>query len=265
MKTIKYYIRLYGLFIKQFIKVRLQFRVDFILNVVGMFIINFVGVVTFKSIYDHVDFIGGWNYYELLFVYGLSLIVMSPQQFLFDNLWYLTRRISSGEFIKYMMRPISIFVYYTSETIDLNGIGQCLFGIVTIIYAGTHLHIVLSFGKVAIFCIFILSSVLLNMGLIMAGSLISFLGGKSTTFLSIVVNFRDYGKYPVTIFNSFFKIVFTFIIPIFFISFYPSQFLLRTSEVGVVNYLLPLISLIVFFGSYFLWKKCAENYVGTGS
>jgi ABC-2 type transport system permease protein len=81
----------------------------------------------------------GWSYYEMLFLYGFSLLALTPVQCFFDNNWNLRGHVYSGEFIRYCFRPINIFFYYMSETFDIKGLGQLLFGSITLVHAWVKL------------------------------------------------------------------------------------------------------------------------------
>ena len=81
----------------------------------------------------------------------------------------------------------------------------------------------------------------------------------------MAVKFKDYARYPATIFNPVFKFIFTFIIPIAFIAYYPSLVVLRPDEIPILSWLSPVIGIVFFFISYKIWMKGAMSYSGTGS
>lgn len=73
--------------------------------------------------------------------------------------------------------------------------------------------------------------------------------------------FKDYAKYPATIFNRVFRFIFTCIIPITFIAYYPSLVI----AVPLLSWLSPLIGCMFFYISYLVWMRGATRYNGTGS
>ncbi|MGN0584951.1 MAG: ABC-2 family transporter protein, partial [Ruminococcus sp.] len=81
----------------------------------------------------------------------------------------------------------------------------------------------------------------------------------------MAVKFKDYARYPATIFNPVFKFIFTFIIPIAFIAYYPSLVVLRPDEIPILSWLSPAIGIVFFYISYKIWMKGAMSYSGTGS
>ena len=83
--------------------------------------------------------------------------------------------------------------------------------------------------------------------------------------LDLAFRFKDYAKYPITIFSSVFRFIFTFIVPIAFIAYYPSLVILRPDEVPMLSWLSPIIGVAFFFVSYKIWMHGAMKYNGTGS
>ena len=83
--------------------------------------------------------------------------------------------------------------------------------------------------------------------------------------LALSNTLRDYAKYPVTIFNKVLRGVFTFIIPVGFMAFYPSQIFLRPDSISPIVWLTPAFGAFFFYSSYKIWMKGAMSFNGTGS
>ena len=81
----------------------------------------------------------------------------------------------------------------------------------------------------------------------------------------IMFRFKDYAKYPASIFHGIFKILFTFIIPIAFIAYYPGLVILRPDKIPLLSVLSPFIGIFFFWLSYKFWMLGARRYNGTGS
>ena len=81
----------------------------------------------------------------------------------------------------------------------------------------------------------------------------------------VMFRFKDYAKYPVSIFDGIFKAVFTFVIPIAFIAYYPGLVILRPSSIPLLSKLAPVIGIFFFWLSYKFWMLGARKYEGTGS
>ncbi len=240
-RGILYYTRIYFKIIAQDIKSKMSYRADFIISMIGMIASNLAGAVGFWIVFQNIPTIQGWNFYEMIFLYGFTRISATFAQCMLDNNWDLRYKVFSGDFIKYCVRPINIFFYYMSEVFDVKGLGQFAFGVVAVsasLFVGAILNVAAST------CFWIMNSFFA---------------------LALSNTLRDYAQYPITIFNPALRFVFTFIIPIGFMAFYPSQIFLRPDNVPIISWFTPVFGIIFFYISYKIWMKGALAYNGTGS
>lgn len=260
-----FYTHIYKQILLQDLKSRMSYRADFIISTIGMLLVNLSGFVTFWIIFKNFPAINGWTYHEMLFLYGFSLVALTPVQCFFDNNWNLSRAVHSGDFIKYCFRPLNLFFYYMSEVFDVKGIGQFLFGVGTLIYAWHHLQIPVALWSITGAIVGILSASLFMIALMNFASALHFWIVGATSVMILVFKFKDYARYPITIFNKVFRVIFTFLIPIGFMAYYPSLFLLHREEICLWTYLTPFFGVVFVYLSYLFWMKGARQYSGTGS
>lgn len=264
-KGLGFYLRIYGKILTQDIKSKMSYRADFIISTIGMIFTNLAGFISFWILFRNFPSINGWGYYEMLFLYGFSLIALTPVQCLFDNNWSLRMYVYSGDFIKYCFRPINLFFYYQSEIFDIKGLGQLAFGIGTLVYSWAKLGLDVTFLAIVKTIVFLFTASLVMIALQNAAAATCFWIQNSFFVLDLVLKFKDYAKYPITIFSPVFKFIFTFIIPIAFIAYYPSLVILRPDEIPILSWISPLIGMLFFFLSYKFWMFGATRYSGTGS
>lgn len=260
-----FYLRIYVKIMVQDIKSKMSYRSDFIISTIGMIFTNIAGYVTFWILFQNFPSIMGWNYHEMLFLYGFSLVALTPVQCFFDNNWSLRHYVYSGDFIKYCFRPINLFFYFISEVFDIKGLGQLAFGVGTLIYSWHKLGLVFSFLILVKLILALLTASLFMISLMNLSAATCFWIINSGYVMEMTSRFKDYAKYPATIFNSVFKFIFTFVIPIAFIAYYPSLVILRPDEIPLLTWLSPLIGCLFFYLSYSVWMKGAMSYSGTGS
>ncbi|MBO4628784.1 MAG: ABC-2 family transporter protein [Treponema sp.] len=264
-RGLKFYMSIYGKVLVQDLKSKMSYRADFIISTIGMIISNLVGFVTFYILFSNFPSINGWTMYEMLFMYGFSLIALTPLQCLFDNNWNLRFMVRTGDFIKYCFRPINIFFYFISEVFDVKGLGQLCFGVGTLVYAWSHLAIPVTFVTIMQTVLYLLAASLFMIAIMNFAAATCFWIQNSGYVMVIMFRFKDFAKYPASIFNTVFRVIFTFVIPIAFIAYYPSLVVLRPDNVPLLSWLSPLIGLVFFFLSYKFWMLGARKYDGTGS
>ncbi len=264
-KGLGFYLRIYGKILAQDIKSKMSYRADFIISTIGMIATNVAGFISFWILFRNFPSINGWGYYEMLFLYGFSLIALTPVQCLFDNNWSLRMYVYSGDFIKYCFRPINLFFYYQSEVFDIKGLGQLAFGIGTLAYSWAKIGLDVTPLMLIKTLVFLFTASLVMIALQNAAAATCFWIQNSFYLLDMTLKFKDYAKYPITIFTPVFRFIFTFLIPIAFIAYYPSLVILRPDEVPVLSWISPIIGCLFFWLSYKFWMFGAMKYSGTGS
>lgn len=264
-KNISFYLDIYKKILVQDLKSKMSYRADFIISTIGMIFTNISGFVSFWILFSNFPSVAGWNYNEMLFLYGFSLVALTPVQCLFDNNWNLRGYVYTGDFIKYCFRPINIFFYYMSEVFDIKGLGQLAFGIGTIIYAWNRLQLAVNLFVILKMLLFLITASLFMIALMNVAAATCFWMINTGYIMVLAFKFKDYARYPATIFSPVFRFIFTFIIPISFIAYYPSLVILRPDQVPVLSWLSPFIGCLFFYISYKVWMKGASSYNGTGS
>ena len=265
IQTLQRYARLYVLIEAQYIKARMQYRADFIISSVGMIFANLASLAVFWVLFQTIPELAGWSYYEILFIYGFYLLAVSPAQIFFDHIWQLRTHVQEGTFIKYYFRPMNMLFYYLSEMFDLKGLSQVLVGVILLVYTSIKLGVNWTAGRLVLMLLTLASGSLVIASLLIIAACSAFWIVNSFPVLSLAFRVREFSQYPMTIFNGIFRFIFTYIIPIGFVAFYPSQLLLRPDSTHWVLYLSPLVGLGLFALAYAIWQAGVNSYTGTGS
>lgn len=243
----------------------MQYRLDFYLSTLGLILMNAAGLFSFGLILRIVPSLNGWNYHQLVFIYAFSLLASSPMGVFCDNLWNLRSQIASGAFIKYYFKPLNMLFYYLSEVVNIKGFSQSFFALGVFIYASMKLTIHWSPASLGLLVLTLTSSALCMIAMMLLAASTGFWILNANAVLVFTSRMRDFTRYPLTIFNNFFRYLLTFIIPVGFVGFYPAQFFLRPGKLSILVYLSPFFGFLIFGLAYEVWKKGVNSYSGTGS
>lgn len=265
MGTLRHYLRLYFLIEAQYIKSKMQYRDDFLISSIGMVFSSLTTIAVFWVLFDTIPQLAGWSFDQLLFIYAFYLLAISPMQVLFDHFWQLRFHVIQGTFIKYYFRPLNMMFYYSSEMFDIKGIMQILLGISLFIYASNLLSLQWTFFRILLLLVTLFSASLVIISIMVISSCATFWIYNSYPVMDLAWRLREYSPYPMTIFDGFFKILFTYIIPIGFVAFYPSQIFLQPEMISPLVYFSPLVGLGLFALAYRVWTEGVNSYTGTGS
>ncbi len=265
MRSLAEYLRLYFIIEAQYIKARMQYRADFIISSFGMLFSSLITLGVFWVIFDTVPDLAGWSLNEMVFIYAFYMLAISPMQIIFDHFWQLRFNLQQGTFLKYYFRPLNMMFYYTSEMFDIKGLTQLFVGIALLIYSAAQLHVDWTFARIGLLIITLFSASLVQISIVVMAACASFWVLDSYPVLGLAWRLREFAPYPMSIFDGAFRFTFTYILPIGFIAFYPSQIFLRPEEVSSITYLSPLIGVGMFALTYWIWTKGVNSYTGTGS
>jgi ABC-2 type transport system permease protein len=265
MRSLVEYLRLYFIIEAQYIKARMQYRADFIISSVGMFFSSLATLGIFWVLFNSIPNLAGWTFTEMVFIYAFYMIAISPMQILFDHIWQIRFHVMQGTFLKYYFRPLNMMFYYMSEMFDIKGLTQLALGIGLLIYASAQLGLEWSLEKLLLLIIALFSAALVQISIVVMAGCAAFWVVDSYPVLGLAWRLREFAPYPMSIFDSAFRFTFTYLIPIGFVAFYPSQFFLRPSEISPLVYFSPVVGISLFALTYWVWTRGVNSYSGTGS
>ncbi len=265
MHSLTDYLRLYFIIETQYIKARMQYRADFIISSIGMFFSSLATLGIFWIIFNSIPNLAGWSFMQLVFIYGFYMIAISPMQILFDHIWQIRFHVQQGTFLKYYFRPLNMMFYYMSEMFDIKGLTQLAAGIVILIYSSIQLHLAWTLSRVALLLLTLFSASLVQISITVLAGCAAFWVLDAYPVLGLAWKLREFAPYPMNIFDGAFRFAFTFIIPLGFVAFYPSQLFLQPQEVSSLIYFSPLVGIGLFALTYWVWTKGVNSYTGTGS
>lgn len=125
----KKYQRMHLIFIRQYIKQIMEYKVNFVVGVLEVFLTQGLNLLFLNVIFQHIPSLEGWTFQEIAFIYGFSLIPKGLDHLFFDNLWALGQcLVRKGEFDKYLTRPINPLFHILVETFQIDALGELLVG-----------------------------------------------------------------------------------------------------------------------------------------
>lgn len=260
------FLRLYGTFIALHLKKLMEYRVDFLTGAVSFLINQITNIVFIGIIFSQIPDLDGYLFYEIIFIYGFSLVPKGIDHLLTDNLWKVAWFIvRKGDFDKYLTRPISPLAHVIMEFIQFDALGELLTGIVLVVVASAKLSIRYTAGKIVLMIIAMLFGTLIFTSIKIACSAIAFKIKQSGSILQIFYMTSDFARYPVTIYNEIVKNIVTYIIPFAFTAYYPASYILRGNDPVFCIGGTVVLSLVLFGISLIVWQKGISAYESAGS
>ncbi len=257
------YLRVLQLFWSTSIEAELEYRLNFLIATFTSFA-NLVGSVFSLFLFYRTGYtFAGWSWQEALIVLGIFTLLQGfSTTFLVPNLNRIVEQVEQGTLDFVLLKPISSQFWLSARIISPWGIPDLLFGVIIVFYAGTSLHLVLDNFLLSILAIFF--------GMIILYSLWFMLGATSIWFVKIynvtevLRGLLEAGRYPIAAYPASYRIFFTFVVPVAFLTTVPAETLLGKSQ---FSWLLSagLLALVLLIISHFFWQFALRFYTSASS
>ena len=244
----------------------MEYKGDFIIGIIGFLLVQASNLLFLRIIFSNIPNLMGWDYNQVIFIYGFSLIPKGLDHLFFDNLWAIGHfTVRKGDFDKYLTRPINTLFHVMVEKLQIDALGEFLMGIVLVCVVLPKLDIEWSVVRVLLTLVAIFFAVFIYTGIKTATAAIAFWTKRSgnITYMFYMVN--DFAKYPVSIYNRLVRTIVTYVIPFAFTAFYPAYYFL-TGENPLFNIgMTVIISVVLMALGIFIWNKGIAAYESAGS
>jgi ABC-2 type transport system permease protein len=265
MKYIKLYITLQYANLRS----RMAYPFNFFISVFSITILGLASIFFVWIITRQVPSIEGWGLYELVFLIAMWRTSHGIFIILFQQSWDMDYLIREGQFDRYLVRPLNPLFQFSTAWVQILGIGDFLAGLIGLAYSMGH---VTDWNgmKLLLFVIMILSGMAIEWSLFMMIGCMAFWtlqGGGLRDFIDPFL--YQFTRFPLLIFDKGIKIIMTFVMPIAFMSFYPSYLFFGNREEVPFSpsfiYLSPVVAVLLVTVTYWIWKKGLDVYKGAGS
>ncbi len=259
------YLNLYGWFLGQRFKILMEYRVNFIIGMISTVVQQSALLLTIWVVMRQVPSLRGWDLNEVLLIYGLLTLSQSLTHMFADNLWTIGwNYIRSGQFDRFLVRPIDPLFHLLADRFCHDGIGHFLTGLILVIGSTAALHFEWTAWKVVYAMVSVVSGGIIFFSLNLATATTAFWITESIPITQMVFNNNEFAKYPLSIYHRAIQFMLTWLIPYGFASFYPASYLLG-KDVGILAWLAPMVAGVLLVVSYRIWQFGLRHYAGTGS
>lgn len=259
------YISLYWLFLTQRIKALMEYRANFIIGAASTIFLQASSILAIWVVMQKVPNLNGWNYDEILLVYGFITLAKSISHMFADNLWTLGRvYIRSGGFDRFLVRPINPLFHLLADRFCQDGVGNFLVGVALVVKASISLHIAWTPLKALLLVTNVVSGGFIFIALNLLTCTVAFWIVDSVPVTRLVFDNHLFAQYPLTIYPKTINVMLTWIIPYGLASFYPASYLLDR-ELGWLAWLAPVAATILLFLAYRFFQFGLRHYSGTGT
>jgi ABC-2 type transport system permease protein len=263
-------LRLYCKLIGARVRGQMQYRVSFALTCLGSAAITLVEFVGLALLFTRVPRISGWSLWEVALLYALAETSFATAELIGSALDDFQIRIGEGTFDRVLTRPRGAFFQVLAEDLALRRLGRVVQGAFVMVLALNHLSLTWTPEKLVMLVVALLSGVVIFFAIFVLAAVFCFwtVEGKEATHVF------SYGgvtlvEYPLDINSDWMRRFATFVLPLGFVSYYPTLFLLdRPDPLGLpdwIRLLSPVAALALAGVAWFGWRVGVRHYQSTGS
>ncbi|HEY9075405.1 MAG TPA: ABC-2 family transporter protein [Anaerolineaceae bacterium] len=268
MHTLNLYFRL----IAAQVRSQMQYRFSFWSDLLTTAMLNGMEFLTIVLLFERFGSIAGWTLGEVAFLAGMMEISFALMDLIFSGFDYdyFANYVRLGTFDQMLLRPVNITLQVLGSRFVLRRLGRVMEGSLIFAIALVLTNIHWTTARLLYLPIVLISQVLAF------GSL--FIFGSTITFWTVerieAVNILTYGgnalmSYPMEIYPTWMRRIFTYIIPFIFMNYYPALFFLEKPDpLGfppIAPFLAPLVGIGMLLISLRFWQFGINHYHSTGS
>lgn len=262
------------LFLKYFhltLKVTLQYKFDRSLIAAAVLIRELSGVIILILLLNRFVEIRGWDINEVLFLYSFLFLSYSLFVFFFTGIRDFEDLVYSGEFDRYLVRPVGILFQVVASRVDYTAaLGHGVLGIILLRSTASQLQIEWTAGQIGFYLVMLMGGALIQASIFMLASSFCFWTVKVTNLRNMLFfNSRKIAAYPLSFYPGIIQKVLIFVMPFGFVNYFPAQFYLEKPEMNVywkgMVFLNPLVAAVMFGIVFLVWKQGLRRYSSTGN
>jgi ABC-2 type transport system permease protein len=251
------------------IRSQLQYRVSFVLDLFGAFLISFIDFLAILVIFHNVSQLGTWSVREVALLYAFSCISFALTDLVIGHLDQFPQKVRDGNFDILLVRPRGTLFQVIASDFQLRRLGKAIQGVAVLVYALGALELHWTVGRVAMLVVMVPAAVVIFASIWVVGSCLAFWttdGGEFTNAFTYGGSFL--AQYPVDILSSWLRRFLAFVVPLAFVSYFPALYVLgKPDPLGLprlLQFASPAVALVAAGVAGIAWRYAVRHYRSAG-
>lgn len=246
------------------LKTQLQYKASFVLTFIAQSLSIFTEFFVIYSLFDKFKLLEEYNTYQLLLTFGIVWFGMSFSEAFGRGFDHFGRLVKHGNFDLLLTRPRSLGLQIIGSEIAYEKIARVLTSVGMIIFSIIKLRDKMNIIAILIIVMSCICSFILFLSIFIIGASFCFITVEGLEIINIFTDgTRQLGQYPMKIYNKVIFLLFTFLIPLTPINYYPINYIFNN---GPWWYALTPLATLIFLGiATLIFKIGLNHYKSTGS
>lgn len=247
-----------------------QYRTSFFTFLAGQALVTALDFVTVLLVLDLVPSLGGWSGPEVAFLYAVATLPFGIADLLASSVDRVSVYILQGTFDRLLLRPTSTLLQLSAIEFELRRFGKLVPPMVVLAWAMPNLDVDWTAARLAVLVLVLVCGTVIYSSLWVMTSALSFwvVGAKDA------MNAATYGgqyanQYPLHLYRGWIRAVLGWIVPLAFVAYVPSIYLLGApNPLDLPDWLVLAtvpVTVVLFALALTVWSVGTRRYQGTGS
>lgn len=260
------YFTIYAALWKNSIVREMSFKANFLLWIVVELLWFALQLVFIAVVYQHTDSIATWSKWEVVMLIGASHLIQQLFTAIFlTNVTQLSENIRTGKLDFMLLLPVNTRFLISFRNVDLGGFVNAGTAVAVMYYAGRQIGLEPNLAQLAGFAVLTCASVFIHYSLMLALACTSFWTVRAQGVVWGYFNLFNVARLPDAAFHGFFRVFFTFAIPMLLVANVPVKLLAEKLESPWELLLLAGMSLVCFAVSEMVWRFSVRHYTSASS
>jgi len=217
MKEIKFLFAIW----KANLQSAMEYRISFLTQMFGMILNNFMYFAIWIIFFDRFEDVRGWGVNDMYVTFGVLASAFGLVSVFFGNTFMLSEVISKGRLDYYLSMPRPVLLHTVASRMISSGVGDFFYGFISYGLSGY-----LTWDGLARYVLAMLLAATVFAAFLILTQSLSFWFGMMSNFSNLVLNaMLTFGIYPITLFDSYAKLILFTIIPAALMGAVPAEFI----------------------------------------
>jgi ABC-2 type transport system permease protein len=258
-------LKLLSAFLKVNVQMAMAYRADTIVNILLNLMWLGWELLSLGIIFSNTETIGGWGFGELIALLGVFRLVHTLMiALIWPNTEKFNQSIRDGSMDYTLLQPINSLFLVTFSRITVWRAWDLVLAVVLIVVGINMSGSIVSALSILTFILLTISGAIVIYSLWIVLIALTFWFTKFDNNVTILQALLDAGRYPVTVYPAWLRILVTFVIPIAVATTIPLQGLRGELSLGRAL-LFVLIGIASFVIASQVWKRGLKQYSGASS
>jgi ABC-2 type transport system permease protein len=217
-------------------------------------------------IYQHTDHIGDWTKWQVVALIGAAHFIQQVfQAFFLTNVTQISEFIRTGKLDFMLLLPVNTRFVVSLRQVDLGGFVNAVSSVVVMGYALHQLHYLPSGAQMIGFLLLVVAGVLVHYSLMFLLACTSFWTVRAQGIVWGYYSMFNIARMPDAAFRGFFKVLFTFAVPMLLVANVPSKLLIAKLSSPLEIIWLLMMCVACWGVSEMAWRYSLGRYTSASS